>query len=134
MRVIPESVFLESYLEDYQGTPLDDETITITEGPFSGQQDTVVGQKTNHINQAKNIANKALSYSDWYISRKVERDVAIPDDILSYRESVRQTFEDHKTAISGVTTEDELRDLFTYHYITEGQPESRRALPEWPRM
>lgn len=134
MKIIPETVYLEGYLEYLESSNLNDETVLITEGPFEGKEDFIIGQKTHHINQAKKISSTVLSYTDWYISRKVERGIDIPQEISSYRQEVLDTFEQHKQMISSVTTEEELKNLYVYSFIVEGQPESRRPLPEWPRM
>lgn len=134
MRIIPELVYSEYYLEYLEGSNLNDETVLITEGPFEGKEEYIIGQKTHHINQARKISSTILSYTDWYISRKVERGIDIPQEISSYRQEVLDTFEQHKQMISSATTEEELKNLYVYAFIAEGRSESRRPLPEWPRM
>ena len=44
--------------------------------------------KTTWIAQIKNTAGKLLSQTDWMVVRKVERDVAIPASIATYRLAV----------------------------------------------
>jgi hypothetical protein len=134
MRTIPESVYQEKYIENLHYRNLDDEDVILTEGNFIGLQDHRDGQKTHHINQSRKIANTILSYTDWYVSRKTERDIDIPVDILSHRQSVLDIFEQHTQIISDVTTEDELRNLYEYRPIDGDENRLGRVLPEWPRI
>ena len=75
--------------------------------------------KKLHISQTKQIANIDLSSTDWYVTRKVERNIDIPPDISSYRAAVIQVSEERETLISSVTTVEELKDL---------------VLPNWPNQ
>jgi hypothetical protein len=134
MRIIPESVYLEKYLEEFQHLNLNDETINVGDGPFAGLQDFKIGQKTLHLNQAKNISSSVLSYSDWYVTRKSERSIDIPSEITLFRQQVLDTFQQHKEMILSVSSKEELKNLYEYQFIVEGKPESQRPLPEWPRM
>ena len=45
--------------------------------------------KANIISELKNKANKLLSPTDWYTSRKSELGTAIPDSVLASRKSIR---------------------------------------------
>lgn len=134
MKKIPESVYQEKYIEDLYHRNLDDEDVTLTEGNFIGLQDHRDGQKTYHINQSRKIATTILSYTDWYISRKIERNIDIPAEILAHRQSVLDTFEQHTQIISNVSTEDELRNLYEYSPIDGDETRLARGLPEWPRI
>jgi hypothetical protein len=69
------------------------------------------GLKSTFISQINQTANSILTQSDWMVIRKAERDVAIPDDIASYRASVIAKSDELVTAISAVTTVEELMAL-----------------------
>ena len=44
--------------------------------------------KANAVTQIKAAASSALSATDWMVIRKVERDVAIPDDVAAARAQI----------------------------------------------
>ena len=46
------------------------------------------GLKSQFIAQVKQTAGSILAKTDWMVTRKVERDVAIPTDVVAYRASV----------------------------------------------
>jgi len=46
------------------------------------------GLKHTMINQVKHTAGTMLAQSDWYVTRKMERDVAIPTDVVAQRAHV----------------------------------------------
>lgn len=49
---------------------------------------------------------------DWYVIRKQEIDVDIPEDISSFRSSVRQVADDMKDKIDNVNDMQELENLY----------------------
>jgi hypothetical protein len=61
------------------------------------------GLKTLWTAQVKDTANKLLSQTDWMIIRKVERNVDIPEDTVTYRASVITECTRLVTAITGCT-------------------------------
>jgi len=58
------------------------------------------GLKYQMIHQVKATANSMLSQTDWYVTRKVEREVAIPADIVLQRAAVVAESERLETAIT----------------------------------
>ena len=58
--------------------------------------------------QIKSQANSALAPTDWMVIRKAERDVGIPDEIVTYRAGVITEYERLKTAITGAANVDAL--------------------------
>lgn len=60
--------------------------------------------------QVKDTANKELAPTDWYVVRKAERNVAIPDDVVAARAAIVQNCSDKEAAIAAATTIDELKD------------------------
>ena len=63
---------------------LDDEIVT----PEEGYSYTQTGLKTQHIRQTKETANTLLAPTDWYFTRKLERNIDVPEHILEYRKEV----------------------------------------------
>lgn len=45
--------------------------------------------KAYYVQQEKNTCNFKLRLTDWYITRKVEKDTAIPSNVTTYRDAVR---------------------------------------------
>ena len=60
--------------------------ITVT--PNEGEPYTQYGLKHNWTAQVKDTANKLLAQSDWMVIRKVERNIDIPADTVTYRAAV----------------------------------------------
>ena len=69
------------------------------------------GLKSNFIAQVKQTAGSILAQTDWMVTRKVERDVAIPAEVVAYRASVVAKADELEASISAVTTVEELAGL-----------------------
>lgn len=65
------------------------------------------GLKSQWLAQTKENANKALAPTDWYVIRKAERDVAIPDDVVTARAAIISECTAKEAAISAATTLEE---------------------------
>jgi len=52
-----------------------------------------------------------LASTDWYVTRKVERNVDIPTDVASKRVAIVAESERLETAIAGVTTVEQLIEV-----------------------
>ena len=66
------------------------------------------GLKSNFIAQVKTTAGSILAQTDWMVIRKAERNVDIPSSVASYRASVVAKATELETAISAVTTVEQL--------------------------
>jgi hypothetical protein len=66
------------------------------------------GLKSNFISQVKATAGSILAQTDWMIIRKAERNVDIPADTVAYRASVVAKVDELETAITAVTTIEQL--------------------------
>ena len=66
------------------------------------------GLKSQWIEQTKEDANKALAPTDWYVIRKAERDVAIPEAVIAERAKIVSDCAAKETAIKAATTIEEL--------------------------
>ena len=62
------------------------------------------GLKSNMIAQVKHTAGTMLASTDWYVTRKVERNVDIPTDVASKRVAIVAESERLETAIQSCTT------------------------------
>jgi hypothetical protein len=69
------------------------------------------GLKSNFISQVKQTAGSILAQTDWMVTRKVERDVAIPAEVVAYRASVVAKADELEASISAVTTVEQLAGL-----------------------
>lgn len=69
------------------------------------------GLKSNFIAQVKTTAGSILAQTDWMVTRKSERDVAIPEAVVAYRASVVAKADQLEASISAVTTVEELASL-----------------------
>lgn len=66
--------------------------------------------KAGLIAQEKASANSALAATDWVVTRKAERDVAIPDDIAAERQAILDACAEKEAAITAAETVDALID------------------------
>ena len=82
---------------------LEDVTETVDEKEY-----TTKGLKSNFIAQVKTIAGSILAQTDWMVIRKAERNVDIPSSVATYRASVVAKATELETAISAVTTVEQL--------------------------
>lgn len=86
---------------------LDDKEETDTEGNKS----VTKGLKSVFKAQVRHTAYTILLQTDWAVVRKAERAIEIPAEITTYRADVLATLDDLETAISSVTTVEELAAL-----------------------
>ena len=82
---------------------LEDVTETVNEKEY-----TTKGLKSNFIAQVKTTAGSILAQTDWMVIRKAERNVDIPSSVATYRASVVAKATELETAISAVTTVEQL--------------------------
>jgi len=68
------------------------------------EQMVTYGLKHNMTQQVKHTSNTMLAQTDWYVTRKVERNVDMPTDVAERRSHVRTECDRLETAIAGVTT------------------------------
>ena len=96
----------------------------------------VEGLKTILIRTLKrNVANELIK-TDWYITRKSEKNTAIPSAITTHRNLVRSRQAAMETAITNASDTPALETLYTYvNTADEGDPEViARPLPEIPTL
>jgi hypothetical protein len=111
---------------------LEDEVIT----PEEGEPYTQTGLKTLHIQETKQTANTLLAPTDWYVVRKLERNIDIPVGIVSYRAAVIAVSEERELLIESVSTAEELKSLYESSSVGIGTEEivNSPAMPQWPTI
>ena len=92
----------------------------VTETPEGGEPVTTKGLKSQWIAQNKASANSLLASTDWMVIRKAERDVAIPDDVVTERAKIIADCTAKEAAITAATTMDEF--LAVVAPVTTGEP------------
>ena len=84
----------------------------IPEGKDVGDVKTE-GLKTILIRDIKKQAQSELNRTDWYITRKSEKDTAIPSSITTHRDAVRAKQTEMETAITNASDTPALETLYT---------------------
>lgn len=69
------------------------------------------GLKSQFIAQIKDTTNKLLAQSDWYVIRKLERNIDIPTDIADKRSAIITESNRLETAINAVADVEELIEV-----------------------
>ena len=80
----------------------------------------VEGLKTRLIRDVKTQAQNILNDTDWYITRKAEKDTAIPSAISTHRDAVRTKQAEMETAITNASDTPALETLYTYTEQEDG--------------
>jgi hypothetical protein len=88
---------------DVEGNPVLDE---------NGNQQVQQGLKSQWIERTKTTAHEKLKNTDWYVTRQSETGKAIPEEISSYRTSVRVAVDSIIEQINACTTIEEFMTLF----------------------
>ena len=104
------------------------------EAPDGADTDTVAvkGLKTVLIEQVKSQAEGELNKTDWYITRKSEKNTAIPSAITTHRDAVRTKQAEMETAITNASDTPALETLYTYTEQEDGSV--TRPLGELPTL
>ena len=84
-------------------------TVVVTHGSSAQTLSVLQGE---YLKIAKKISNDLLTPTDWYIARKTETSVAVPDKVTAYRTSVRTVYAAVKSAINGASDVDALAALY----------------------
>ena len=88
------------------------------------------GLKTKLIRSIKSQAEGELNKTDWYITRKAEKDTAIPSAVSTHRNAVRSKQAEMETAITNASDTPALETLYTY--TTQEDGSTTRPLGELP--
>ena len=90
------------------------------------------GLKYNLIQTVKAQAANELARTDWYITRKAEKNTAIPSAITTHRNLVRSRQAAMETAITNASDTPALETLYTYTEDSDGV--QSRPLAEIPTL
>ena len=96
--------FADIAIEDEEGNPTGEVT---------------TGLKSQWLEEQKQTCNLLLAPTDWHVIRKAERDVAIPDAVTTYRNSVLTACIAREAEINACTTTEELETLITETGLTD---------------
>ena len=96
----------------------------------------VEGLKTILIRTVKAQAEGLLNKTDWYITRKAEKNTAIPNNITTWRDGIRTKQAAMETSITNASNTPALETLYTYvNTADEGEPVvMARPLGEFPEL
>jgi len=106
--------------------------------PTGADTDTVAvrGLKYNFIKNIKQQAEGLLNQTDWYITRKAEKNTAIPDNVTTWRNGIRTKQAAMETLITNASNTAAIETLYTYvNTADEGDPRVlERPLGEFPEL
>ena len=91
-----------------------DDPSLVGQAPAGADTNTVriEGLKTKLIRDVKKKAQSQLNITDWYITRKAEKDTAIPSSITTHRDAVRAKQAEMETAITNASDTPALETLY----------------------
>ena len=94
------------------------------------------GLKYNLIQAVKAQAENLLNKTDWYITRKAEKNTAIPSAITTWRDGIRTKQAAMETSITNASNTPALETLYAYvNTADEGEPVvMARPLGEFPKL
>ena len=90
------------------------------------------GLKTKLIRTVKAQAEGLLNQTDWYITRKAEKNTAIPSAITTWRDGIRTKQAAMETLITNASDTPALETLYTY--TTDSDGVTSRPLGEFPEL
>jgi hypothetical protein len=107
-----------------------------TDGKGTEGEVKVEGLKTKFIRTVKAQAEGLLNQTDWYITRKAEKNTAIPSAITTWRDGIRTKQAAMETSITNASNTPALETLYTYvNTADEGDPVvMERPLGEFPKL
>ena len=86
----------------------------------------VMGLKSQFISNVKATAANELGKTDWYITRKTEKNTAIPSAVTTHRDAVRTKQAEMETAITNAADVAALETLYT---SVDGNPRPIGHIP-----
>ena len=88
--------------------------------------------KANAVNEQKQIAGQMLNRTDWYVTRKTEKDTAIPSNVTTYRDAVRTACAAREGEINGAADVAALETLMKASPKLANGDVNSAALTQWP--
>lgn len=97
---------------DQDGNPMYEQVLGEVDGRpamvASTKRLVTKGLKSQWISQTKQTANSILAQTDWTVTRKAERNIDIPQDVVTFRAAVVAECDRLETAITACATVEEL--------------------------
>ena len=103
----------EYYTEKDPSYAIDEDGNAVTETIAKNTDNTLADVKTQQLIKIKIRCKNLLMSTDWYVTRKYERSVAIPDKIIAFRAAVLTVYGASKSAINGAANIDALKTVNT---------------------
>ena len=101
----------EYYTEQDPSYAIDEDGNAVTETIAKNTDNTLADVKTQQLIKIKIRCKNLLMSTDWYVTRKYERSVAIPDKIIAFRAAVLTVYGASKSAINGAANIDALKTV-----------------------
>jgi len=101
----------EYYTEKDPSYAIDEDGNAVTETIAKNTDNTLADVKTQQLIKIKIRCKNLLMSTDWYVTRKYERSVAIPDKIIAFRAAVLTVYGASKSAINGAANIDALKTV-----------------------
>ena len=90
------------YTEDNESYAIAEDKASVVRTIGTKAADKVLATvKSQQVTNAKKMCNSLLKNTDWYVTRKYERSVDIPDKIIAFRAAVVAVYTAAKSAING---------------------------------
>ena len=100
---------------------------------LDGNQIVTPGLKTTWVAKTKRTANDKLTVHDWYVTRKAEKDVAIPSSVTTYRDAVRTKCAEIETALNNAANLTAFMALFEDERNSDGTLKTIAKINDWPK-
>ena len=124
-----DGTLIERSLVDINVVDSDDKAVI---DPRTGKQMVQLGLKSIWITQTKRTANELLSVSDWMVTRKYEKDTAIPTATATYRDKVRTACDTIETKINNCSKLSEFIALFDVPKDSDGEITGKAPIVDFP--
>lgn len=98
----------------------------------AGKPKDLATVKANLVNDQKRQAARALNNTDWYVTRKSEKDTAIPSNVSTYRDAVRAACVAREGEINAASDMTALETLMKAPVLLENGDANSAALTQFP--
>ena len=96
-----------------------------------GNQVVQLGVKSTLIGEVKHQQGNLLAKSDWAIIRKTDKGTAVPSNIQTWRDAIREKAAEMETAITNAADIEAIEALFV---VWDGEGNKSGILYDWPEL
>lgn len=100
--------------------------------PTTGKQMVTLGLKSQAVEQTKQTQGSLLSQTDWAYIRKQDTGIVVPEDIQTYRDSVRTQSMAIEDQIRMCSTLDAFKALYDTPVDAAGNATGNPPINDWP--